>query len=186
MKRISAAALLALLSAFMALPATAQAEWGRIYLAGTPAAPPVAPPPEHRLILGAAPGADPVPAAGTVALSGSWWFSPSVGFDVFTYDLKTHAYSVGIIPGIGYGLKYKPASWTATEAIFALDLFVQAGLLDETNTVPGGKYFSIQAIPIVTFLDWVSVGFGPDALLGISTAPGELHWMFSFGLRKST
>lgn len=175
MKKLAAPMLLAMLSVFMAVPA--RAEWGRTYLGAS--APAVRPMPKD--------GAAPTPL-GDVPLNkaGTWWFSPSVGFDVFTYDIKTHAYSLGIIPGVGYGLKYRPANWTATEAVFAIDLFVQAGLLNETDTIPGGSYFAIQAIPIVTFLDWFSVGFGPDELLGISTAPSELHWMFSFGIRKST
>ena len=177
MKRMIQAILL--VAAVCALATPARAEWGRTYLSGGPSA--VQPLPKET-------AAAPAPVVGDVPLntSGSWWLCPSIGFDVFTYDIKTHAYSVGIIPGIGYGLKYKPAGWTATDAVFAVDLFVQAGLLNESNTIPGGTYFSIQAIPIVTFLDWFSVGFGPDALLGVSTAPSELHWMFSFGLRKST
>lgn len=172
----------ALVLTVAALAAPARAEWGRTYLSGSSKTP--TPPPEPPL--------EPLPkdggAVGDVPLNatGTWWFSPSVGFDVFTYDIKTHAYSVGIIPGVGYGLKYRPANWTATEAVFAVDLFVQAGLLDESDQVPGGKYFAIQAIPIVTLLDWFSLGFGPDALLGVSSAPSELHWVFSFGLRKST
>jgi len=180
MTKLRMLAFLALLSVWMAVPALAHAEWGRTYLSGGAAAqtpPAIEPVPKE--------GATPI---GDVALngSGSWWLCPSVGFDVFTYDVKTHGYSVGVIPGVGYGLKYKPANWTATEAVFAIDLFVQAGLVNESATVPGGTYFGIQAIPIVTFLDWFSVGFGPDALLGVSTAPSELHWVFSFGLRKST
>jgi hypothetical protein len=168
----------------VSLAAPARAEWGRTYVFGTgPTAPPT-PPPLEPLPKATAPAS----SVGDVPLntSGTWWFSPSVGFDIFSYDVKTHAYSLGIIPGVGYGLKYCPAGWTATSAVFAVDLFVQAGLLDESATVPGGNYFAIQAIPIVTFLDWFSVGFGPDELIGLSTAPSELHWLFSFGLRKST
>jgi len=118
--------------------------------------------------------------------SGSLWFSPSIGFDVFQIDLKTRQYVTGIVPGIGYGLKYKPVNWTATSAVLAVDLFVQAALVDNSTATPGAKYFSIEMLPIVTLLDWVSVGFGLDEYVGVSSLPSELHWVFSFGLKKTT
>src|SRR5580698_5198277 len=115
------------LAVLAALVSPARAEWGRTYISGGPAAPPA--PVEPLAKEGAttpaavpAPVSPASPAPGDVPLNaaGTWWFSPSVGFDVFTYDVKTHAYSVGIIPGVGYGLKYRPAGWTAMEAILAV------------------------------------------------------------------
>lgn len=139
-------------------------------------------------VSGGPPPVEPLPAATAKVATATpdVWFCPSVGFDVFTIDLKTRQYVTGIVPGIGYGLKYKPAGWTATTAVVAVDLFVQATLDDNSSAVPGAKYFSIEALPIVTFLDWVSVGFGLDEYVGLSTLPSELHWVFSFGMKKST
>jgi hypothetical protein len=162
----------------LSLPA--RAEWGRTYLSNGP-------PSVQPLSSATSTNATPTDAT-TVNLnaSGSWWLCPSVGFDVFQIDLKTRAYNTGIIPGIGYGLKYKPANWTATAAVLAVDLFVQAALVDDSSTTPGAKYFSIEALPIVTMLDWVSIGFGLDEYVGVSSLPSELHWIFSFGMKKST
>jgi len=138
-------------------------------------------------VSGGPPPVEPLPGASPKSsLASAIWFCPSVGFDVFTIDLKTRRYVTGIVPGIGYGLKYKPAGWTATTAVVAVDLFVQATLDDNSTVVPGAKYFSIEALPIVTFLDWVSFGFGLDEYVGLSTLPSELHWVFSFGMKKST
>lgn len=178
MKRIAQALILAAVLCVVAAPA--HAEFLRTYVSGGPTAAPVVEPIARD-------GAT-APSAITVSLdaSGAWWFGPSIGFDVFQIDLKTRQYVTGIVPGIGYGLKYKPAKWTATAAVLALDVFVQASLVDNSTAVPGAKYFTIEALPIVTVLDWVSVGFGLDEYVGVSSLPSELHWVFSFGMKKST
>lgn len=166
--------LLPFLACLFAAPA--RAEFGRTYISG-PRAQPVQPLPKEE---GASLGDLKVGTAGDV------WLGPSVGFDVFQIDLKTRQYVTGIVPGIGYGLKYKPAGWTLTNAVIALDVFVQASLVDNSTAVPGAKYFAIEALPIVTFIDWVSVGFGAEEFIGVSSLPSELHWVFSFGMKKST
>jgi hypothetical protein len=172
MKRL-ALPLLSVLS-LLAFAGPAHAEFGRTYLSG-PHAEPVQPLPKEG-------------ATGdvTVSASGDVWLGPSVGFDVFQIDLKTRQYVTGIVPGIGYGLKYKPAGWTMTNAVIAFDVFVQASLIDNSTTVPGAKYFAIEALPIVTLIDWISVGFGMEEFIGVSSLPSELHWVFSFGMKKST
>lgn len=177
MKRLAPALMLVLLSVFMAVPA--HAEWGRTYVSGGP--PATAAPVEPVGHEGAV-----TPSAIVVPVGASWWFGPSIGFDVFQIDLKTRQYVTGIVPGIGYGLKYCPKGWTATSAVLAVDLFVQASLVDNSTAIPGAKYFTIEALPIVTILDWVSIGFGADEYVGVSSLPSELHWVFSFGMKKST
>jgi hypothetical protein len=174
-RRLIAPALLAALifaELFCARPAHAEG-FLRSYVQGAPAA-------ANQKV-----GATPTEST-TVPVTSSLWFSPSIGFDVFQVDLKTRQYVTGIVPGIGYGLKYCPAGWTATSAVLAVDLFVQAALVDNTATTPGAKFFSIEALPILTILDWVSLGFGVDEYVGVSSLPSELHWVFSFGLKKST
>jgi hypothetical protein len=177
MKKFAAPLMLALLSVFMAIPA--RAEFLRTYVSGGPTA---APAPVEPLAKDGATA----PSAIVVPVGASWWFGPSIGFDVFQIDLKSRQYVTGIVPGIGYGLKYCPKGWTATTAVLALDLFVQASLVDNSTAIPGAKYFTIEALPIVTILDWVSIGFGADEYVGVSSLPSELHWVFSFGMKKST
>ncbi len=152
----------------------ARAEFGRTYLSG-PHAEPVQPLPT-----------DGATGDVKVGATGDLWLGPSVGFDVFQIDLKSRQYVTGIVPGIGYGLKYKPAGWTMTNAVIAFDVFVQASLIDNSSSVPGAKYFAIEALPILTIIDWVSVGFGAEEFIGVSSLPSELHWVFSFGMKKST
>jgi hypothetical protein len=170
MKRLALPLFLALLSGFLARPA--RAEFLRYQLAGAPSA-------------AAAPTA---PASATkmdTQLDPSVWLGPSIGLNVFSIDLKTRQYQLGVVPGVGYGLKYKPSAWTLTDSLFALDVFVQGSLLDQTAQTPGAKWFTIQLMPIVTLMDWVSVGFGAEDYIAVDSAPGGLHWVFSFGLSKS-
>lgn len=179
MKRIAQMFLTA--AALCVLVSPVRAEFLRTYVSGGPAAEPA--PVEPIARVGA-----PSPSAIVVPIdsAGAWWFGPSLGFDVFQIDLKTRQYVTGIVPGIGYGLKYKPAHWSATAAVLALDLFVQASLVDNSTAIPGAKYFTIEALPILTIIDWVSVGFGVSEYVGVSSLPSELHWIFSFGMKKST
>lgn len=113
------------------------------------------------------------------------WVGPSVGLNVFTIDLKTRQSQLGLIPGVGYGVKWKPAGWTLTDDVLALDVFVQGSLLDQTSQVPGAKWFTVQLMPIVTIIDWVSVGFGFEDYIAVDSAPGGFHPIFSFGINKS-
>lgn len=130
-------------------------------------------------------GEDAHRVTGEEELGTNIWLGPSVGFDVFTYDTSTKQYAAGIIPGVGYGLKYKPAWWKLSDAFLALDVFVSAVLADDDPNHSGSDHFNIDVIPIITFMDWVSVGYGPRFQIGLDTEEGDHHGLFSFGVRKS-
>jgi hypothetical protein len=122
---------------------------------------------------------------GPVEVVKTLWLAPSVGLDVFSLDTTSKEYRAGLIPGVGYGLKWKPSGWTLTDAVLSLDLFVQANLL-EPDDEAGSKFFAVDALPIVTVIDWVSVGFGPSVRLSLTDGIDDTtHWIFSFGVRKA-
>jgi hypothetical protein len=114
----------------------------------------------------------------------SLWFGPAASLDFFVWEARTHAYKLGLSPGIGYGLHWSPSWWRATQAFVALDLFVQM----QAVTVGDGSlsYFNIDFVPTVSFFDWFGIGVGPrvslplkDNLQTTSTA------LLSVGIRKS-
>lgn len=106
------------------------------------------------------------------------YLSPSVGFDAFVRDNSTNEWKAGVIPGVGYGIKYRPSSWTLTENVVALDIFMQAALTDQT--------FNIDALPVVTLFDWVGIGFGYRWKLATESGVGDRGGtLFSIGIRKS-
>lgn len=109
------------------------------------------------------------------------WLSPSIGIDVFTRYNKNNEWRAGIIPGVGYGMKYKPANWTLTSNLVSLDVFVQANMVDGST-----QHFDLDVLPVITLIDWVSVGFGYrrefSTTKGVPDSGGSL---ISFGIRKS-
>lgn len=124
-------------------------------------------------------------APGGAAKSDKWFFGPSVGFDAFTRYQPTKEYRAGVIPGVGYGLKYRPGFWTYTPSIVALDIFAQASLVKATGSV-GSDHFDVDLLPVVTLFDWISVGYGYRHQFatesGVKDSGGAL---FSIGIRKS-
>ena len=113
-------------------------------------------------------------------------FVTSVGLDCFTRESKSGAYKVGLIPGYGYGIKYIPKWWTVTKYFLALDVFVQGFLSDDLETHEGSDYFNIDILPVITFMDWFGVGFGPRIKIGLKDVPHEFRSVFSFGIKKAT
>jgi hypothetical protein len=112
--------------------------------------------------------------------------APSIGFDFFVRESKSGAYKMGIIPGVGYGIKFKPTWWKTTKYFLSLDLFVQGLLTDELETHAGNDFFNIDVIPVLVLIDWFGIGFGPRFKIGLENVPCEQRWIFSFGIRKST
>ena len=119
----------------------------------------------------------------------NFWLAPSVGFDVFTRHGGggSTPYQVGVIPGVGYGVKYKPSGWTLTSNLCALDLFLQGSLANDVPGHDGPAHFNIDLLPVFTLMDWVSVGVGVRFQVSLDTAvPSDKVVLFSFGVRKST
>jgi hypothetical protein len=114
----------------------------------------------------------------------SFWFGPSVGFDVFVRESVTGSYRTGIIPGVGYGAKW--ASSDGRRVYFGIDLFLQGAAVEEDDAHDGLDYFNIDVLPVATLLNWVSVGLGPRFKMGLDKQPSTRRWIFSFGVRKAT
>lgn len=117
------------------------------------------------------------------------WAGPSVGFDAFVRESGTGAYKTGIIPGVGYGIKWGRAQADATKEPspwIALDLFLQGAVSEEDDSHSGADFFNIDALPVLTFFNWVSVGYGPRFKSGLNGEPSIHRTLFSFGIRKAT
>jgi hypothetical protein len=106
------------------------------------------------------------------------YLAPSVGFDAFVRDNSSNEWKAGVIPGVGYGIKWRPSSYTLTQNLLALDVFMQAAMASDR--------FDIDLLPVLTVFDWVGVGFGYRWQLattaGVSDKGGTL---FSIGIHKS-
>jgi len=152
-----------------------------LLLARKAKADPAPAPSPYRSYLSGAPAAGPT----MTAAGGQVWLGPSIGLNIFSKDLTTGTYQLGIVPGVGYGVKWRPAWYTLTDDLLAFDLFVQASLVDQTSQTPGAKWFTISFMPILTVMDWFSAGIGPDEYIAVDSAPGGLHWVFMFGMQKS-
>lgn len=112
------------------------------------------------------------------------WFGPAVAFDFFLWESRSHDYRLGLSPGIGYGIKWSPSWWRATESFIALDLFVQMNAV----TVEDGSlgYFNVDFVPAVSFLDWFGVGVGPRLSLPLKDSlEAQTTALVSFGIRKA-
>jgi hypothetical protein len=117
-----------------------------------------------------------------------FWAGPSLGFDAFVRESGTGAYKTGIIPGVGYGLKWgkKPDANGNSKAWLAVDLFISGAVSEEDSTHAGADYFNIDAVPVVTVFDWVSMGWGPRFKVGLNGLGNVRRTLFSFGIRKAT
>lgn len=116
------------------------------------------------------------------------WAGPSLGFDVFSRESGTGKYVTGVIPGIGYGVKWgrpNPDPTKDPTAYAALDVFVQGAQSDEDTAHEGNDYFNIDVLPVLTLFNWVSVGYGPRFKTGLDGHPSKNRWLFTFGVKKA-
>jgi hypothetical protein len=109
------------------------------------------------------------------------FLSPSVAFDVFSKENDTGEYAIGIIPGIGYGLKWNPWKWK-TDYLLGIDVFAQAALSTQDGNT---KYFNIRFLPTLTILNWVHIGYGPMWKVGLNGTSNISTSVFTFGITKS-
>ena len=58
------------------------------------------------------------------------YFSPSISFEAFTKEKYSGEYQIGIIPGVGYGLKYNPFKWK-TDYLVGIDVLLNHLFLKE-------------------------------------------------------
>lgn len=116
------------------------------------------------------------------------WAGPSLGFDVFSRESGTGKHVTGVIPGIGYGIKWGRLSEDPNKeatAFLAVDLFVSGAESDDDPDHEGNDYFNIDVQPVVTLLNWVSVGYGPRFKTGLDGHDSKTRWVFTFGIKKA-
>jgi hypothetical protein len=104
----------------------------------------------------------------------TFYFAPAVSFDVYTRGITTGNHSVGAIPGIGYNLIYKPATWK-TNYLAAIGLFASAEQ-DKTNP----DIFTFEVTPVLSLLNWIKLGYGYQWNFG-----GKNEWVLRIGIIKS-
>lgn len=120
------------------------------------------------------------------------WLSPSLNIDMYVEEIQTHRSKQGIIPGVGFGIRWNPKFWVQigsdlnSKSLLNLDVYVQGSMVDEIDNLSGNDYFAIDVLPAITLFDWFSIGYGyrwkrsqHDDLDNEETP------LFSFGLRKS-
>lgn len=124
------------------------------------------------------------PAAAKMTFRGDVWVSPSASMDVFTFEVRTGKYKIGLIPGIGYGIRYKPYFMTKNY-LFALDLFLQGFASDEIETNNGLDYFVIDILPVFSVFNWFGVGYGLRYKIGLEGIQSVYSPIFTIGFKKS-
>lgn len=118
------------------------------------------------------------------------FFGAAIGYDVFVKEMKTGDYSIGTMPGFGYGIKWNP-EWNPvhTQSFLSFDIFVESKLdkdvLDELEVPTIAKYYDIKVLPMVGLLDWVHIGYGPLFKVGVNGSEGYTDWMFAISISKT-
>lgn len=109
------------------------------------------------------------------------YLSSSVSFEAFTKEKYSGDYQIGIIPGVGYGLKYNPFKWK-TDYLVGLDIFAQSSL---SKTKEDSDYFNIRIIPTISILNWIHVGYGAVWKIGLNGNKNINTSVFTIGISKS-
>jgi hypothetical protein len=110
----------------------------------------------------------------------SIFLSPSVGFNVYTYEYSSHDYNYGSLPAVGYGIKYNPYDWSFGYLI-GLDLF--ASVAEFHNSVPGSNdYLKLDIIPVFSFITFIHIGLGYRWRLGAESPEIKNSSIFIIGL----
>lgn len=109
------------------------------------------------------------------------YFSPSISFEAFTKEKYTGEYQIGIIPGVGYGLKYNPFKWKS-DYLVGIDVFAQSSL---SKNKEDSDYFNIRIIPTISILNWIHVGYGTVWKIGLKGDDNINTSVFTIGISKS-
>ena len=109
------------------------------------------------------------------------YFSPSISFEAFTKEKYSGEYQIGIIPGVGYGLKYNPFKWK-TDYLVGIDVFAQSSL---SKNKEDSDYFNIRIIPTISILNWIHVGYGAVWKIGLKGNDNINTSVFTIGISKS-
>ena len=101
----------------------------------------------------------------------SLFFGPSVSCELYSHEFKSGKTNYGIMPGIGYGLKWNPYHWKFAY-LLGIDLFASGGIVNQTANT-SGSFFNIQIVPLVSFLGYFHIGYGYRWKLGIAGNQNE-------------
>ena len=115
-------------------------------------------------------------AEGDVKLASAIWLGPSIGVLPFAYSTESKSWSQQLAPALVYGLKWRPPNWTTTSSLISLDLFASADF---------GNLSHIDTVPTLTFLDAISIGFGPRFRFATSDQPGSVSGVLAIGFSRS-
>lgn len=106
------------------------------------------------------------------------FLAPSVAFDVFTKQIDTGDYSIGVIPGVGYGLKWNPFKWE-DDYLLGVDIFAEAAMSEDDDV------FNIRVLPVVTFMNWIHIGYGTIFRVGLNGKSDNKTGVFTIGISKT-
>jgi hypothetical protein len=118
------------------------------------------------------------------------FFGASIAYDVFIKEMKSGDYSIGTMPGFGYGIKWNPKKNPfGTASLLSFDVFGETRLDKEITTnnevTTTAKYFNIKFLPMIGILDWVHVGCGPLFKIGVNGNKSYTDWMFAISISKT-
>lgn len=117
--------------------------------------------------------------AGDVQITPTLWFGPSVGA-FFVRDGATKSWESQVQPALAYGLKVKPAWWTATASLIAIDLSVSAKFSSALTPQ------SIDLLPTITVMNSIGFGFGPRFHLASSpTERDAVSFLFAMSVNTA-
>lgn len=103
------------------------------------------------------------------------WLRPSLDVQVAVRDGLERRWTVGLTPGVGYGLAWCPPGWRLTPELVSLDLHASAGLAD--GVLRG------RVLAMLTLGGVVTVGAGLDAALGSGTVRDRFGLAVAVGMR---
>lgn len=121
------------------------------------------------LVYASSARADDSPQFGGCFAAGDFCAGPAVALTVGQYNLTTSKFSGGVVPGVGYGITYKPYLWYATGVAAYLSFSVGGGQPNE-------------AIPSVLFSFANYVRFGAGMSVSETDGAARTQWRLLFGL----
>ena len=157
-------AVVGLLLALSPAPARAAESWGHVCLMGCEE--PDAPTPKG------------LAASSSAQLSPVMWLRPSLGLTVAVRDGLTRAWTVGLEPGVGYGVAWSPPGWTRlhlSPELLSLDVHASAALT--------GGTLAARLLLMLSGGGLVTVGAGVDCALGSGTTRDRCGLALAVGAR---
>lgn len=123
-------------------------------------------------------------SAPVITPTATLWLAPSVGVSGYTRYSKDGVWAAGVSPGAGYGLKWKPSSWTLTSVALALDLYGQIALTGSDST---SRRLGIDVLPVLTVANVIGGGCGHRWLMAMSAGQRDEHgWLCMIAVTTTT